>query len=124
MYAAARSAPWSGCWNFRRNNGNMRETISADALPQRARYQRPWVAVDTVVFAVEDKRLKTYLVQLAGGPLRDLWAFPGGLVRVSEALDCAARRELQAAAGVKDVYLEQLFTFGDPSRDPRSHVVS
>jgi 8-oxo-dGTP diphosphatase len=52
------------------------------------------------------------------------WAFPGGLVRIGEMLDEAARRELLGSTGIANAYLEQLFTFGDPSRDPRAHVVS
>ena len=82
------------------------------------------VAVDTVLFAITDARLRSYLVPIEKGPLRGRWAFPGGLVRVGEMLDDAARRQLQSATGVRDAYLEQLFTFGDPSRDPNSHVVS
>jgi 8-oxo-dGTP diphosphatase len=80
--------------------------------------------VDTVLFAVDDGRLKVYLVQLRRGAQRGKWAFPGGLVRVGETLDDAARRELLTATGVDKAHLEQLFTFGDPSRDPRAHVVS
>jgi 8-oxo-dGTP diphosphatase len=91
---------------------------------RRHRFERPKVAVDTVVFAVDKSRLKTYLVQLKAGPLRGKWAFPGGLVRVGELLDDAVNRELRSATGLGCTYLEQLFTFGDPSRDPRSHVVS
>ena len=93
------------------------------AYPTR-RAARPKVAVDTVVFAVESGRLKTYLVQLRHGSVRGRWAFPGGLVRIGEMLDDAARRELLAYTGIDDAYLEQLFTFGDPSRDPQAHVVS
>jgi 8-oxo-dGTP diphosphatase len=85
---------------------------------------RPMVAVDTVLFAVSEGRLRTYLVELREGPGRGRWAFPGGLVRVGELLDDAARRELKESTGLKGAYLEQLFTFGDPSRDPRTHVVS
>ena len=88
------------------------------------RYERPKVAVDTVLFVVDGGRLKTYLVQLKSGPLRGKWTFPGGLVRVGEMLDDAARRQLLSTTGLKCAYLEQLFTFGDPSRDPRAHVVS
>jgi 8-oxo-dGTP diphosphatase len=88
------------------------------------RYARPKVAVDTVLFAVQAGRLKWYLVQLKHGPAEGRWAFPGGLVRVGEMLDIAARREIDAATGLRDCYLEQLFTFGDPTRDPRAHVVS
>jgi ADP-ribose pyrophosphatase YjhB (NUDIX family) len=97
----------------------------ANARPiggQRA--ARPKVAVDIVLFAVESERLKCYLVQLKAGPAKGRWAFPGGLVRVGEMLDEAARRELHVSAGLVDPYIEQLFTFGDPTRDPRAHVVS
>lgn len=82
------------------------------------------VAVDTVLFASEDRRLKTYLVELRDGPSSGKWAFPGGLVRVGELLDDAARRELKESTGLARTYIEQLFTFGDPNRDPRTHVVS
>jgi 8-oxo-dGTP diphosphatase len=92
--------------------------------PQPRRLARPRVAVDTVLFAIERGRLRTYLVQLKRGPLSGKWAFPGGLVRMGELLDDAARRELKESTGLARTYLEQLFTFGDPSRDPRSHVVS
>jgi 8-oxo-dGTP diphosphatase len=85
---------------------------------------RPKVAVDTVLFAIEGDRLKCYLVQLTAGAAAGKWAFPGGLVRVGETLDEAARRELDDAASLRELYLEQLFSFGDPSRDPGAHVVS
>jgi 8-oxo-dGTP diphosphatase len=88
------------------------------------RYARPKVAVDIIVFAVSTHRLSCYLIQLKRGPLSSRWAFPGGLVRVGESLDAAARRELASPTGLSDAYIEQLCTFGDPSRDPRSHVVS
>jgi 8-oxo-dGTP diphosphatase len=77
-----------------------------------------------VLFAIRGRRLKTYLVQLSRGPACGKWAFPGGLVRRGEMLDDAARRELRFSTGLSQAYLEQLFTFGDPSRDPDAHVVS
>src|SRR5206468_2279627 len=88
----------------------------ADGESER-RLARPMVAVDSVLFAVKDGRLQTYLVELRRGPARGKWAFPGGLVRVGELLDDAARRELYESTGLRGAYLEQLFTFGDPSRD-------
>src|SRR5260370_8080002 len=88
------------------------------------RIARALVAVDTVLFAINDTRLQTYLVELRRGPGRGRWAFPGGLVRRGEMLDDAARRELHESTGLRGTYQEQLFTFGDPSRDPRAHVVS
>ena len=99
------------------------ETAVLTAARSR-RAARPKVAVDTVVFAVEGGRLKTYLVQLREGAARGRWAFAGGLVQIGEMLDEAARRELFASTGIRQASLEQLFTFGDPSRDPRAHVVS
>ncbi len=80
--------------------------------------------MDTALFTADGGRLVTYVVPLTRGPLNGKWAFPGGLVRTGEMLDDAARRELYAATGLCDAYLEQLFTFGDPSRDPVAHVVS
>jgi 8-oxo-dGTP diphosphatase len=90
----------------------------------QSREARPKVAVDTVLFGVADRRLKSYLVQLKGGPNAGRWAFPGRLVRVGEMLDTAARGELETSTGLDDPYLEQLFSFGDPTRDPKAHVVS
>ena len=97
---------------------------AAKEAQRSSRAARPKVAVDTVVFAIEGGRPKTYLVQLRRGAARGRWAFAGGLVRIGEMLDEAARRELFASTGIRGAYLEQLFTFGDPSRDPNSHVVS
>jgi ADP-ribose pyrophosphatase YjhB (NUDIX family) len=77
-----------------------------------------------VLFAIDQGRLRVYLVQLRRGPSRGRWAFAGGLVKVGETLEGAARRELESATGISDAFLEQLFTFGDPSRDPKAHVVS
>ena len=101
----------------------MNETQNAD-VGHDAEAVRPKVAVDTVLFAMENHRLRCYLVQLRRPTASGRWAFPGGLVRVGETLDEAARRELKDATGLEDVYLEQLFSFGDPSRDPHAHVVS
>jgi 8-oxo-dGTP diphosphatase len=105
--------------NFARNRAG---EVGSDS--RGARLARPMVAVDTVLFAINEGRLQTYLVELVRGTGRGRWAFPGGLVRVGELLDDAARRELRESTGLTTAYLEQLFTFGDPSRDPRAHVVS
>ena len=88
------------------------------------RHARPKVAVDTVLFAIDAQQVKCYLVRLRWGPAAGKWAFPGGLVREGEMLDAAARRELRQSTGLNDPYVEQLFSFGDPNRDPKSHVVS
>lgn len=88
------------------------------------KYPRAALTVDCVVFGFDGGELKVLLIQRALGPFKGKWALPGGFVRVDETLDNAARRELEEEAGLKDVYLEQLYTFGTVARDPRERVVS
>ena len=85
---------------------------------------RPTVAVDVVLFTIDAGILKALLVQVKKGAFAGRWAFPGGLVPLGEALEDTARRELREKTGIGDLYLEQLYTFGDPARDPSGHVVS
>lgn len=87
-------------------------------------YPRAALTVDCVVFGFDEGELKVLLIQRALDPFKDKWALPGGFVRVEETLDDAARRELMEEAGLKDVFLEQLYTFGGVHRDPRERVVS
>jgi 8-oxo-dGTP diphosphatase len=82
------------------------------------------VAVDVAVFTVRNRALHILLVQPRGGAFAGQWALPGGRVRLEESLDRAARRELAAQTGLRGVYLEQLYTFGSPGRDPQGRVVS
>jgi ADP-ribose pyrophosphatase YjhB (NUDIX family) len=82
------------------------------------------VAVDVAVFTVRDGALHVLLVQTSGGPFAGAWALPGGLVRDDESLDDAAARTLAARTGVGGIYLEQLYTFGSPDRDPHARIVS
>lgn len=81
------------------------------------------VAVDLVVFTIRDGALQALLIRRGIPPFEGEWALPGGFVR-EETLEAAARRELEEETGLKDVYLEQLCTFGDPGRDPRGRIVS
>jgi len=82
------------------------------------------LTVDCVVFGFDEGELKVLVIQRALEPFKGRWALPGGFVRVDETLDAAARRELAEEAGLWDVFLEQLFTFGAVDRDPRERVVS
>ncbi len=82
------------------------------------------VTVDTVIFTVLRDALQVLLVRRAETKFQGLWSLPGGFVHPDEALEGAALRELEEATGVREVYLEQLYTFGDPGRDTRGRVVS
>jgi 8-oxo-dGTP diphosphatase len=88
------------------------------------KYARGALAVDCVVFGFDEGELKVLLIQRGAEPFRGGWALPGGFVRVDESLDEAARRELAEEAGLREVFLEQLYTFGRVDRDPRERVVS
>lgn len=82
------------------------------------------VAVDAVVFGYEQKELSVLLIKRGVEPFKGTWALPGGLVLENESLEDAVQRELQEETGVTIDYLEQLYTFGIPGRDPRNRVVS
>jgi 8-oxo-dGTP diphosphatase len=89
-----------------------------------ARYDRPSVTVDLVIFTLQNKELNVLLVQRKRWPFEGRWALPGGFVNMDESLEQAARRELEEETGIHDIYLEQLYTFGEPNRDPRTRVIS
>lgn len=88
------------------------------------KYERPSVTVDVVIFTIRENDLKVLLVQRRDHPFKDKWAIPGGFVNMDESLEVGARRELEEETGVQDVYMEQLYTFGDPDRDPRTRVIT
>jgi 8-oxo-dGTP diphosphatase len=88
-------------------------------------YPRPALSVDCVVFGLDESSdLRVLLIQRALEPFAGQWAVPGGFVRMEEDLETAAQRELFEETGVKDLYIEQLFTFGATDRDPRGRVIS
>lgn len=87
-------------------------------------YPHPSVAVDVVLLTVAEDRLQTLLVRRDAPPQAGRWALPGTFVGVEESVDDAAHRALAAKTGLRDVFIEQLYTFGDPGRDPRTRVIS
>ncbi len=87
-------------------------------------YPRPAVTVDCVVFGLDASRLKVLLIRRDREPFEGRWALPGGFVDMDEPLEAAALRELREETGVGDLFLEQLYSFGEPDRDPRGRVIS
>lgn len=93
------------------------------------------VTTDILLLSVSDKDIGNYrkltekkfsllLVKRDTYPYKDMWCLPGGFVKIDEDLDKAANRVLYNETNIKDIYLEQLYTFSDPKRDPRMRVIS
>lgn len=98
-------------------------------------YDRPSVTVDTLIFTVTEKpsedirklnkkELKILLIKRKNYPFMGSWAFPGGFVKVTESLDEAVERMTKEEVNMKNIYFEQLYTYGDVKRDPRMRVLS
>jgi 8-oxo-dGTP diphosphatase len=82
------------------------------------------VTVDIVLFTIRDRQLQLLLIKRSAKPFENRYALPGGFVLPDESVDAAAVRELREETGVDKIYLEQLYTFGDPKRDPRGRVIT
>jgi 8-oxo-dGTP diphosphatase len=87
-------------------------------------YPRPALTVDVVIFTLREDRLHVLLIRRVEKPFAGMWALPGGFVKIDESLEEAAYRELGEETGLREAYLEQLYTYGDPRRDPRGRVVT
>jgi 8-oxo-dGTP diphosphatase len=91
--------------------------------PFRYDYARPAITVD-VIIATRSASPRVLLIQRKGEPFAGCWALPGGFVEEGETLAAAARRETLEETGLVLDDLEQLYTAGDPGRDPRGWTVS
>src|SRR5688572_10031436 len=88
------------------------------------KYDHPYVTVDIIVLTILDDILQVALIKRGIEPFKNEWGLPGGFVHIDESVEDAAKRELREELGVENVYLEQLFTFGDVNRDPRARIIS
>ena len=91
-----------------------------------AKHPRALVAVDSIIFGFneDDIELKLLVLQRNFEPAKGEWSLMGGFVDPLESLDGAAQRTVEELTGLQDVYMEQLFAFGDPNRDPGGRIVS
>jgi len=87
-------------------------------------WPRPMVSVDAVVFAFLRNEVKLLLIKRRAEPFKGKWALPGGFVEIEEELEGAVARELAEEAGIANVSLEQMHTFGNVGRDPRGRQIT
>lgn len=87
-------------------------------------FERPSVTVDVALLSAFDGSLSTLVREREAHPFKGRFALPGGFVAMDESLDGAAHRVLAEKAGLRGVFLEQLYTFGAPGRDPRTRVIT
>jgi 8-oxo-dGTP diphosphatase len=87
-------------------------------------YPHPAVTTDVVLFTLRDGALSVLLIERRNPPYQGMWALPGGFLEIDEDLEHCAKRELREETGIEGVYLEQLYTFGAPRRDPRERIIS
>lgn len=87
-------------------------------------YERPALATDCAIFGFDGGELKLLLLKREKEPFENKWALPGGFVYMNETTEESSKRILMEKAGVKNVFIEQLFTFSKVDRDPRERIVS
>ena len=88
------------------------------------KYPHPAVTADCVIFSDVENNIKVLLIQRGNNPYKGKWAFPGGFMDIYENAEECALRELEEETGLKDIRLEQFYTFTDVNRDPRERVIS
>jgi 8-oxo-dGTP diphosphatase len=87
-------------------------------------YQNPSLAVDLVVFGYHDNKLSVLLLNRKEEPFKDKWVLPGAFLQMEESFMDTCSRVLKTKLGMVNLYLEQLYSFDDPGRDPRGRAIS
>ena len=87
-------------------------------------HDRLLIAIDCIIFGFDGKHLKGLFIKRGFEPQKDKWSLMGGFVKKAESVDAAAARILHELTGLTDIYMEQLFCFGEVERDPGSRVIS
>ncbi len=108
----------------KRSSSHVTEEQAFLAAYDASRFPHPSITVDVALVTADANGLGAVLIQRAEHPDRGKWSLPGGFVQMDEALDDAAARVLRTKAGVDGIFLEQLYTFGKPNRDPRTRVIT
>lgn len=88
------------------------------------KYPRPSVTIDCVVFGYDGDTVSLLLINRKEQPFKNEWTLPGGFLFMEETPGETAKRILKDKTGLSDLFLEQLYTFGDLQRDPRGRVIS
>lgn len=88
------------------------------------KYPHPAVTSDCVIFGYDGINIKVLLIQRGIDPYKGYWAFPGGFMNMNETAEQCARRELEEETGLKDIAVEQFYTFTNVNRDPRERVIT
>ena len=88
------------------------------------KYPHPAVTTDCVIFGFNGERLQVLLIERGIEPYKGHWAFPGGFLKMDETAEEGAKRELKEETGLADAYIQQLYTFSNPDRDPRERVIT
>ena len=88
------------------------------------KYPRPSVTADCVIFGFDGVEIKVLLIQRGIEPFKGKWAFPGGFMKLDETAEECAKRELEEETGLKNVSVEQFYTFSEVNRDPRERIIT
>lgn len=87
-------------------------------------FKKPSVTADSILFSKKDGKLALLMIQRGNFPCMGQWAFPGGFMNDGETCEMTAKRELEEETGIKDLFLEQLYTISTPNRDRRGWIIT